>query len=347
MPHHAGFSPQLSAGLEWSKLQHLRIGEHEFMLERRRTGSQNMATLTHESGPTAFGARCFSTSNVQYTVNGMSVPTQFTNNGSVAAYDLLPGDRIVATARDHSPVPILLVPSDSDWKYLDDGSDQGAVWRAPGFNDSNWPTGYAQFGYGDGDEWTLVRSNRSDNTRITTTYFRKLFCVTNAWNLNNVTLNVVRDDGAIVFLNGAEVFRHNMPAGTASYTTPALVSVNNGEEAIFFSTNINPALLIDGTNVLAAEIHQQSSTSSDVSFNLMLTAERFERPELTARLSSDRFELIWPLFPAGFVLESTAMLQSNATWQLVTNSIMATNGDNVVTFYPSPPVSQFYRLRFP
>ena len=50
----------------------------------------------------------------------------------------------------------ILVDSGSDWKYLDDGSDQGTSWRNPSFNDEEWASGAAQLGYGDGDETTVI-----------------------------------------------------------------------------------------------------------------------------------------------------------------------------------------------
>ena len=49
---------------------------------------------------------------------------------------------------------IPLVPMGAVWKYLDTGVDQGTAWIAPAFNDSAWPSGPAQLGYGDGDEAT-------------------------------------------------------------------------------------------------------------------------------------------------------------------------------------------------
>jgi hypothetical protein len=351
-PHRADFVPQLPAGLEWFKLEHIRIGEHEFTLEHRRTGLRNVATLTHESGPAAFSIRFFSSTNAEFAVNGMNLPSQLSTNdrprhGRVASCDLYPGDQLIVSAGETIPLPFTLVSSDSEWKYLDDGSDQGTAWRAINFNDGDWLTGRAQFGYGDGDESTFVRSNRLDGSRIITTYFRKAFVVTNAWTMTNLILSVLRDDGAIVFLNGTEVFRNNMPAGTAGYLTTANISVGGGEESIFFTTNINPSLLLDGTNLIAVEIHQQSTSSSDVSFNLALTAVGFDRTELTARKSGDRVELAWPLHPQGFVLESASTLSSDALWQLETNSIAVTNGENNVMFDPPPMTARFFRLRRP
>ena len=43
-----------------------------------------------------------------------------------------------------------------------------------------------------------------------------------------------------------------------------------GDENTFFATNLSPALLVNGTNVLAVEIHQVNLTSSDLSFDLEL-----------------------------------------------------------------------------
>src|SRR2546423_3841410 len=52
-----------------------------------------------------------------------------------------------------------LIATGAVWKYLSDGSDQGTGWRQLEFDDSNWPSGEAQLGYGDGDERTVIVSN--------------------------------------------------------------------------------------------------------------------------------------------------------------------------------------------
>src|SRR5438034_3962796 len=56
------------------------------------------------------------------------------------------------------------------WKYLDNGVDQGTAWRELNFNDTGWSNGVAQLGFGDGDEATVVTSNRQ-----ATFYFRRSF----------------------------------------------------------------------------------------------------------------------------------------------------------------------------
>ncbi len=163
-----------------------------------------------------------------------------------------------------------LVPVGSVWKYLDNGSNQGTAWRASGFNDSTWPSGAAQLGYGDGDEATTVGFGPDANNKFITTYFRRAFSVTNAAAFNTLTLRLMRDDGAVVYLNGVEVWRTNMPTGTIGFTTPASVAIGGVDESTFVQTTISSSLLVNGTNVLAVELHQSGGTSSDISFDLHL-----------------------------------------------------------------------------
>ena len=163
-----------------------------------------------------------------------------------------------------------LVPTGAVWKYLDNGSDQGTAWRASGFNDSTWPSGAAQLGYGDGDEVTTVGFGPDANNKFITTYFRRAFSVTNAAAFNALTLRIMRDDGAVVYLNGVEVWRTNMPTGTIGSSTPASVAIAGADESAFVQMTLSPSLLVTGTNVLAVELHQSGGTSTDISFDLQL-----------------------------------------------------------------------------
>jgi hypothetical protein len=158
------------------------------------------------------------------------------------------------------------------WKYRDDGSDQGTAWRGLGFADGSWATGHAQLGYGDGDERTVVGYGPDPDNKYVTTYFRHSFELPEAGVHNSLMLDLLRDDGAIVYLNGVEVFRSHMPAGTVTYSTwAASPAVGDAEESAWFSSIVDPALLRTGTNVLAVEIHQVNATSTDISFDLRLT----------------------------------------------------------------------------
>jgi len=87
-----------------------------------------------------------------------------------------------------------------------------------------------------------------------------------------LTMRVIRDDGAVVYLNGTEIYRSNMPTGTITSTTLASTPIGNAAEYTWYGTTINPALLAAGSNVIAVEIHQDSPSSPDVSFDFDLTA---------------------------------------------------------------------------
>jgi len=115
----------------------------------------------------------------------------------------------------------ILVPRGAVWKYFDQGIDLGTAWRGTGFGDGSWASGPARLGFGGDGEVTMVSYGPDPNNKYVTTYFRKSFYVTNAAALTTLTLNLLRDDGAVVYLNGVEVRRDNMPAGTITYTNYA------------------------------------------------------------------------------------------------------------------------------
>jgi hypothetical protein len=182
---------------------------------------------------------------------------------------------------------VVLVPDGSTWRYLDDGSDQGTAWRETDFDDSGWASGPAQLGYGDGDEATTVSYGGDAENKHITTYFRHSFDVADASIFESLTLRVLRDDGATVYLNGTEVFRTNMPDGDVGYGTLAASTVGGSDESAFFTTSVDPAILNDGSNVLAVEIHQAAVTSSDISFDLELRCWEEDDDHFTFAVTAD------------------------------------------------------------
>jgi len=162
------------------------------------------------------------------------------------------------------------INSGDTWKYLDDGSDQGLTWDDTGFNDASWVSGASELGYGDGGEATVVSYGPSSSNKYPTTYFRKSFNVADHTLYNDLVLEAIRDDGMVVYVNGLEVWKDNMPA-SFDYTTYASATVGGSDETTWLSTTIG-SNLVTGTNVVAVEIHQRSGSSSDISFDFKLTA---------------------------------------------------------------------------
>jgi hypothetical protein len=165
---------------------------------------------------------------------------------------------------------VTLIPTGSTFRYLDNGSNQGTAWRATGFSDASWASGAAQLGYGDGDEATVVSYGPSSTNRYITTYFRRAFSVADPSVYSSLALRILRDDGAVVYLNGVEVFRTNMPSTTVGYTTLASTAIGNAAESTFYPATAASSLLTAGSNVIAVEIHQSGATSSDISFDFEL-----------------------------------------------------------------------------
>ncbi len=184
-------------------------------------------------------------------------------------------DVIISVAR--AVGDFTFVPVGSTWRYLDNGSDQGTAWRAPAFDDSTWKAGPAQLGYGDGDEATLLSFGPDANAKFITTYFRLKFNVADAKGVTALTCQLLRDDGALIWLNGTLVVKDNMPdvsnPDDITYLTTASSAIGGADESTFYPFTLDPGLLKDGTNTLAVEIHQSGGTSSDISFDFSLSGK--------------------------------------------------------------------------
>jgi hypothetical protein len=186
----------------------------------------------------------------------------------------LSGEDTVQVVVERVPVLRALVAKGSVWKYLDTGADLGTAWSAPEYSDAAWKSGPAQLGYGDGDEATVVSFGPNAQSKFTTTYFRRSFEVAGARTIKEASLALLRDDGAIVYLNGTEVFRSNMPEGPVTAATFASAVVSGDDETVnFYLHGVDPALFREGANVLAVEVHQNVANSTDLSFDLELTAQ--------------------------------------------------------------------------
>lgn len=204
---------------------------------------------------------------------------------SVARVGILVG-LLFAQAMPTTSADPTLIAAGSFWRYNATGSNLETAWRATAYNDGSWPSGAAQLGYGDGDEATVVPYGGNVNNRYVTYYFRQSFTVTDPASVAALTIRFVRDDGCVIYLNGVEVVRSNLPSGTISYTTLASAAIGGADESAWQEAPIDPALLVSGTNVVAVELHQSGVTSSDISFDLELRGTSAQTQSPTVSLVS-------------------------------------------------------------
>jgi hypothetical protein len=178
---------------------------------------------------------------------------------------------VVAVTATVAPVfgATILIPTNAVWRYYDEAPATPAGWRATGFDDNAWKLGAAQLGYGEGDEVTPIAIGIA---RPVTTYFRHTLVVTQSTFFSNLRLRLLRDDGAIVYVNGTEIFRSNMPEGGVGHSTSAATLTAGSDEEKFFQRSVWPYAIGPGTNTVAVEVHQATGGIDDCSFALELVA---------------------------------------------------------------------------
>lgn len=184
------------------------------------------------------------------------------------------GSRHVSQAVNVGVVTTLL-PFNSVWKYLDTGVDQGTAWYATDFDDSSWASGPAPHGYADSNGRFPATTNSfgpDANNKYPTTYFRQSVVIGDTAAFSNVRLNIERDDGAIIYLNGVELTRFNMPTGAVTYASFSASNAND-DGGTLFTFNMDRSLLRVGVNVFAVEIHNDAGNSSDIWFQMSLTGQ--------------------------------------------------------------------------
>ncbi|MBN1507516.1 MAG: CotH kinase family protein [Sedimentisphaerales bacterium] len=186
-----------------------------------------------------------------------------------------------------------IVPTGSVWRYSDVGVDLGTDWLQTSYDDTAWPSGAAQLGFGDGDEATVIGFGGDASNKHITTYFRTSFALTDVTRFHSLSISLLVDDGAVAYLNGQEIARVNMPSGRVYYATTASGAIANEND--FTDVHVSPIYLRSGVNVLAVEVHQTRGDRTDLSFDCSLSGEtsavaqttRIDAPEVEITLLDD------------------------------------------------------------
>jgi hypothetical protein len=180
-----------------------------------------------------------------------------------------------------------LLQLDHLWRYEQSGTDLGTTWRSTAYDDSAWPAGRGVLALEDNEivrpltNTVLSRVGTNGEYKIID-YFRTHFTVPEVRPGYFLSAAVLVDDGAVAYLNGAELFRIRMPQGPIGAMTLATETIDVGREGVFATTNVASVALRAGENVLAVEVHQPYVTSSDVTLGMVLTYAPMEPVSIVA-----------------------------------------------------------------
>jgi len=173
----------------------------------------------------------------------------------------------------------LIKPGDQ-WRFfrgITAPSTPADAWRAIDFGDSGWELGESGFGYGDGDDTTVLTDMQG---HYLTVYIRKEFTLATVPASGQVVLEIDFDDGFVAYLNNDRAVKKDyMPAGTPTFQTKA--SSHEAGTPIRYVLGPASDLLLGGKNVLAIEGHNTDSGSSDFSLipALQVTADTVRNGE--------------------------------------------------------------------
>ena len=179
-------------------------------------------------------------------------------------------DRLTIAAESPASWQQLVSPT-ATWRYLE--MLPGPDWTTLDYAEP-WPAGPAPLGFGVGGEGTTLVGGVALDRPITT-YFRHRFHAAAEDLGGPLRLRIAVDDGALIRLNGEEVYRINLSEGTVHDQTHAAAVVGDWFPGRVSETLIPGEALRVGDNVLAVEVHQYSRVSTDLRLELELSAPRY------------------------------------------------------------------------
>jgi hypothetical protein len=154
------------------------------------------------------------------------------------------------------------------WKFYDE-FPPAEDWNMPDFDDKDWKSGKAPLGYGEPYIATTLSFGSDPDNKNPSVYFRREVNIDDPKKLAKLVGRLRADDGAVVYLNGVEVHRQNMPDGTILPATNASSSATEGQFQLFL---VDASRVVTGRNVLAIRIHQHDADSSDLVLDMELGA---------------------------------------------------------------------------
>ena len=211
--------------------------------------------------------------------------------------------------------PVFLIGRQANWRFHAEERVPQKGWQDNTFDDSKWKIGKAGFGYGDGDDETVLTNMRG---RFTSVAIRHSFDVKQPSDFGNLFLYVNYDDGFIAYLNGKQV-----AASRVAQDEKGEIRVTSHEAAGYEPFIIKDAdkILVAGKNVLAIEGHNVDARSSDFSLDPVLMDRRLT--ELGAWIGVDGFLADLDYFEQRLVDQSSYLTRIGFDYQSALAKIRA------------------------
>ncbi|KAK8809865.1 hypothetical protein WA158_000808 [Blastocystis sp. Blastoise] len=148
--------------------------------------------------------------------------------------------------------PTFLIPHHSSWKYRDI-SQTTNDWIYLGYADSNWSTGVGSY-----------FPSKSTITR----YYRYITALPSFININSFSISLLTEFGVIIYINGQEIYRDNLPdENVISSTVSSSPSYSNPTyRQIHINKNKLPS---SGQLCIAIEAHSHGDLSISDSFDVI------------------------------------------------------------------------------
>ena len=282
------------------------------------------AQFSRDSGPIDPGDELTilaPTGTVYYTLDG--------SDPRMAGGGVSPG----AVAIETGGSTTRLLDIDHVWSYDQSDTDLPDEWIDTGYPDGDWPTGQGLL-YVEGAALGPYPKNTPLTLGPMTFYFRTHFTFNgDPAGVTELRLGTVLDDGAIIYLNGTELRRVGINLGyEPGHDGNSSRTVGDASYETLQPVQAADFNLVQGDNVLAVEVHQNSSASSDIVWGMELDAVTLGQPGQDAVVLSGNMRV-------------TARVQDGPWWSAPTDAVFlvdtpADAGNLALTeimYHPAPP----------
>jgi len=167
-----------------------------------------------------------------------------------------------------------IIKTGDEWEFYDEAISPGKNWNKSLGPAENWKIGPSPLGYGNNSIATNISFGDDPNNKHITKYFKKTFRIEDPYDHLVYKLEILRDDGIVLYLNGHEILRNNMPSGEITNDTKAnSLVLSKRMENILFTKLLFPDDFNPGINTFSVSVHQGRVTSSDCLFDLELVGD--------------------------------------------------------------------------